>query len=80
MPPDFVEPQPSDIILRGIRDPESPSVPHRINPLSQDNLIGDVNLAVQSLVPLLPSGSRTRQLWAVLHVLICCVVQDACCV
>ncbi|KAG1801150.1 uncharacterized protein BJ212DRAFT_1496273 [Suillus subaureus] len=46
MPPDFVEPQPSDIILRGIRDPDSPSAPPRINPWSEDYFIGDVNIAV----------------------------------
>jgi hypothetical protein len=45
MPPNFVEPQPSDIILRGICDPDSPSAPPRINSWSEDYFIGDVNIA-----------------------------------
>ncbi|KAG1847033.1 hypothetical protein DFJ58DRAFT_843349 [Suillus subalutaceus] len=46
MPPDFVEPQPSDIILRGIRDPDSPSAPPRINPWLEDYFIGDVDITI----------------------------------
>lgn len=45
-PLDFVEPRPSDIFLRGVLDPDSPSAPPRINPWSEDYFIGDVNIAV----------------------------------
>jgi len=44
--PDFVEPSPSDIILCGIPDPDSPSAPPRINPWSEDYFIGDVNITI----------------------------------
>jgi hypothetical protein len=45
-PPDFVEPRPSDIFLRGILDPDSPSAPPRINPWSDDYFIGDVAIVI----------------------------------
>ncbi|KAG2367171.1 Alpha/Beta hydrolase protein [Suillus spraguei] len=43
---DFVEPQPSDIILRGIHDSDSPVCPPRIDPWSEDCFIGDVDITV----------------------------------
>jgi hypothetical protein len=46
MPPDFIEPQPSDIILQGIHDPDSPSAPPHINPWSENYFIGDMNIFV----------------------------------
>ncbi|KAG2120489.1 uncharacterized protein F5147DRAFT_1367 [Suillus discolor] len=49
MPPDFVEPQASDIILRGIRDPDSPSAPPRINPCIFSSTI---MITMESLLPI----------------------------
>ena len=45
-PPDFVEPRPADIFLRGIPDPDDPTAPPRINPWSNDYFIGDVDIAL----------------------------------